>query len=245
MSHLDVGLQSQHHNLHSLCCISIYRSRIKIAYIAVFFFALCRLQQVEIFIKRNVSITKNIKYKTGLWIPRNQKDKMKPEIHKSSFVAKTAVIIGNVKIGKNCGVFPNAVIRGDQNSICIGDGSNVQDCCVIHTNEKHSVKIGKNVSIGHGAIVHGATLEDECLLGMNATILNGAKIGRGSIIGANALVKTDMDIPENSLVLGLPGKVVKQDKKFRDMARHNAETYIELSKRYLAGKYTTYNKDQL
>jgi len=89
------------------------------------------------------------------------------------------------------------------------------------------------------------TLEDECLLGMNVTILNGAKIGKGSIIGANALVKTDMNIPENSLVLGIPGKIVKQDEKFRDMARRNAETYIELSKGYLAGKYTAYNKDQL
>ena len=168
---------------------------------------------------------------------------MEPKIHKSSFVAKSAIIIGNVKIGKNCGIFPNAVIRGDQNSIRIGDGSNVQDCCVIHTDKNHIVKIGKNVSIGHSAIVHGAVLEDECLLGMNVTILNGAKIGRGSIIGANALVKTNMDIPENSMVLGTPGKVIKQDENFREIARLNAETYIELSKKHLDGKYKTYKED--
>jgi len=134
---------------------------------------------------------------------------MKPEIDESSFVEKTAVIIGKVTIGKNCGVFANAVIRGDQNSITIDDGTNIQDCCIVHddgtniqdccivhANDQYSVKIGKNVSIGHGAIVHGATIEDACLIGMNSTILNGAKIGQGSIIGANALVKTNMEVPE-------------------------------------------------
>ncbi len=166
---------------------------------------------------------------------------MKPGIHKSSFVAKTAVIIGDVTIGKNCGVFPNAVIRGDQNPIKIDDGSNVQDCCVIHTDKEHDVKIGKNVSIGHGAIIHGATIEDDCLIGMNATIMNGTKIGRGSIVGANALVKTDMEVPENSLVLGVPGKVVEQDEKFSEMTRLNAETYQKISKEHLKGKYPIYS----
>jgi len=166
---------------------------------------------------------------------------MKLEIDKSSYVAKTAVIIGDVVIGKNCGIFPNAVIRGDQNTIEIGDGSNVQDCCVIHTNREHKVKIGKNVSIGHGAIVHGAIIEDDCLIGMNTTILNGSKIGQGSVIGANALVKNNMDVPENSLVLGLPGKIIKQDEKFRETARLNAEVYQKLSKEYLRGKHSVYD----
>ena len=166
---------------------------------------------------------------------------MKLEIDKSSYVAKTAVIIGDVVIGKNCGIFPNAVIRGDQNTIEIGDGSNVQDCCVIHTNREHKVKIGKNVSIGHGAIVHGAIIEDDCLIGMNTTILNGSKLGQGSVIGANALVKNNMDVPENSLVLGLPGKIIKQDEKFRETARLNAEVYQKLSKEYLRGKHSVYD----
>ncbi len=166
---------------------------------------------------------------------------MKLEIDKSSYVAKTAVIIGDVVIGKNCGIFPNAVIRGDQNTIEIGDGSNVQDCCVIHTNREHKVKIGKNVSIGHGAIVHGAIIDDDCLIGMNATILNGSKLGQGSVIGANALVKNNMDVPENSLVLGLPGKIIKQDEKFRETARLNAEVYQKLSKEYLRGKHSVYD----
>ena len=166
---------------------------------------------------------------------------MKPEIHRSSFVAKTAIIIGDAKIGKNCGIFPYAVIRGDQNTIEIDDGSNVQDCCVIHTNKEHLVKIGKNVSIGHGAIIHGATIEDNVIIGMNATVMNGCKIRSGSIIGANALVTENKRIPENSLVLGVPGKIVKQDEKFKEAAISNAETYQKLSKEHLGGKYLYYN----
>jgi len=168
---------------------------------------------------------------------------MEPEIHKSSFVHKTAVIIGNVKIGKNCGIFPYAVIRGDENSIEICDGSNVQDCCVLHVDEDHKIKIGKNVSIGHSAMIHGATIEDECLIGIHATVLNGAKIGKGSMIGANALITADMNIPENSLVLGVPGKIVKQDKEFRKTAIQNAKEYQRLSKEHKEGKHIMYTHE--
>ena len=165
---------------------------------------------------------------------------MEPEIHKSSFVHKTAVIIGNVRIGKSCGIFPYAVIRGDENSIEIGDGSNVQDCCVLHVDKDHKIKIGKNVTIGHSAMIHGATIEDGCLIGIHATVLNGAKIGSGSIIGANALVTAYMDIPKNSLVLGVPGKIVKQDNEFRKEAAQNAEEYKRLSKEHKEGKFKAY-----
>ena len=167
---------------------------------------------------------------------------MKPEVDKSSFIAKTSVIIGNVKIGKNCGIFPNAVIRGDDNTIEIDDGSNIQDCCVIHCDEEYNVKIGKNVSIGHGAIIHGAIIEDECLIGMNATVLNGAKIKKGSIIGANALVKGHIEIPENSLVMGIPGKVTQQNPKFREIARTNAETYKKIAAKHLQRNYLAYHE---
>ena len=166
-----------------------------------------------------------------------------PTIHKSSFIAPSAVIIGDATIGKNCGIYPHAVVRGDENSIEIGDGSNVQDCCVIHVNDKFPVKIGKNVSIGHLAMIHGATIEDECLIGINATVLNGAKIGSGSVIGANALVTAGMDIPKNSLVLGVPGKVIKQDKGLHEMILSNAEAYKKLSQEHLQGKYPVYKHD--
>ena len=166
-----------------------------------------------------------------------------PKIDKSSFIAPTAVLIGDVTIGKHCGVYPHAAIRGDENSIEIGDGSNVQDCCVIHVNNKYPVKIGKNVSIGHLAMIHGATIEDECLIGINATVLNGARIASGSVIGANALVTAGAEIPKNSLVLGVPGKVIKRDEGLMEMIRSNAETYKKLSQNHLQGKYTAYKQD--
>ncbi len=164
------------------------------------------------------------------------------KIDPSSFIDPSAVIIGDVTIGKNCGIYPHAVVRGDQNSIEIDDGSNVQDCCVIHVNDTYSVKIGKNVSIGHCAMIHGATIEDECLIGIHAIVLNGAKIGTGSVIGANALVTAGSEIPKNSLVLGTPGKVVKQDEKLIEMIRSNAETYKKLSQEHLQGKHSYYKK---
>lgn len=162
-----------------------------------------------------------------------------PTIHKSCFIAPGAVIIGDVTIGKNCGVYPYAVLRGDENSIRIDDGSNVQDCCVVHTDADHVVTIGKNVTIGHGAIVHGAVIADDCLIGIHATVLNGARIGAGSIIGACALVTEQMVVPENSLVLGIPGKVVKQDPGFVTMIRTNAEIYQHLSQKHKQGKFSS------
>ncbi len=166
-----------------------------------------------------------------------------PRIHKTSFVAKSAVIIGDVTIGENCGIYPQAVIRGDENSIEIGDGSNVQDCCVIHVDKDHYVKIGKNVSIGHSATIHGAIIGDGCLIGIHATVLNGANIGSGSIIGACALVTENMEIPKNSLVLGIPGKIVKQDESYLKEARMNAETYKMLSQKHRQGKFTVYKSE--
>ena len=162
------------------------------------------------------------------------------QIHPSCFIAPTAVLIGDVSIGKNCGVFPHAVIRGDENSIVIGDGSNIQDCCVIHTDAEHQVKIGKNVTIGHAAMIHGATILDDCLIGIHATVLNGARISSGSIIGACALVTEDMVVPEHSLILGVPGKIIKQDPQFVDMIRKNAEIYQKLSQKHKQGIYSIF-----
>jgi carbonic anhydrase/acetyltransferase-like protein (isoleucine patch superfamily) len=164
------------------------------------------------------------------------------DIHESNFIANTAVIIGNVQIEKKCGVFPNAVLRGDENTIKIGEGSNVQDCAVIHVNSEHRVNIGKNVSIGHSSVIHGSTIEDNVIIGMNATIMNGAKIGKGSIIGANALVTEGKKIPSYSLVIGVPGKIVKKDKEFEKICIKNAEIYKKLSMDHKKGKYNYYKK---
>ena len=162
-------------------------------------------------------------------------------IHESSFIAPSAVIVGDVTIGKKCGVFPHAVIRGDENSIVIGDGSNIQDCCVLHTDGDHVVRIGKGVTVGHAAVVHGAIIDDDCLIGIHSTVLNGARIGSGSVIGACALVTENMVVPENSLVLGVPGKIVKQDAQLLDMIRKNAKEYQRLSLSHRQGQYRLYD----
>ncbi|MFA5101932.1 MAG: gamma carbonic anhydrase family protein [Candidatus Thermoplasmatota archaeon] len=167
-----------------------------------------------------------------------------PKIHPSSFISPYACIIGNVRIGKNCGVFPHAVIRGDENAIVIDDGSNIQDCCVIHTDTDYQVHIGKNVTIGHAAVIHGATIGDDCLIGIHATVLNGAQIHSGSIIGACALVTEKMVVPAHSLVLGVPGKIVRNDPSFVATIRTNAKVYQSLSQKHRQGTYPAYRSKQ-
>lgn len=159
------------------------------------------------------------------------------KVGEKTYVAKTAVIIGEVFIGKKCSIWENAVIRGDLNYIRIGDESNVQDCCVIHSSPENPVNIGKGVSVGHGAIVHGASIDDDCIIGINATVLDGAFIGRGSIIGANAVITPNSKIPENSLVAGVPGKIIRQDEKLIETIKENAKIYMKLAERYLKGEF--------
>ena len=115
----------------------------------------------------------------------------------------------------------------------IGSGSNVQDCAVLHVDSLYPCIIGKNVTIGHGAIVHGAEINDNCLIGINATVLDGSMVGEGTVIGANGLVTANSKIPESSLVLGIPGKVVKRDESLMEMILQNAREYDDLRKRYL------------
>ena len=166
-----------------------------------------------------------------------------PTIHETTYVAPSAVIIGSVTIGKYCGVFPHAVIRGDENTIEIDEGTNIQDCCVIHVDKDHKVNIGKNVSIGHLAMIHGATIEDDCLIGIHSTVLNGSHIGTGSVIGAHALVLADMKVPPHSLVVGIPAKIIKQDPTLIDINRANAETYKKLAQSYKQKAFPIYKSD--
>lgn len=163
------------------------------------------------------------------------------KIHPSCFIAENATIIGDVTIEENCSVWYNAVIRGDRNSIVIGRNSNIQDNAVIHVTRENPTIIGENVSIGHNAVVHAAKIGNNCLIGMNATILTNAEIGDGSLIGACTLVTENKKIPENSLVLGVPGKVVKTDKKLGDMIIRNAEVYRKLAEEHKRKKYDTYD----
>ena len=154
-------------------------------------------------------------------------------IDKSVYIAEGAKVVGNVEIGKNSSVWFNAVIRADSDNVKIGANSNVQDNAVVHTSKDFGVQIGDNVTIGHGAIVHGCTVEDNVLIGMGAIVLDGAVIEKNCIIGAGSLVTQAKVIPEGSLAFGNPAKVVRQltDDEIRSIT-HNAISYMNKSKNY-------------
>ena len=156
-----------------------------------------------------------------------------PEVHPDAWVAPNATLIGKVKLEKNSSIWFNAVLRGDIELISIGENSNIQDGSVVHTDPGCPAIIGKNVTVGHLVMLHGCVIEDDCLIGIGSTILNKAKIGKYSIIGANALITENKIIPERSLVIGSPGKVVRQvtDKEIKHI-KENAQHYVENYKKY-------------
>ncbi len=153
---------------------------------------------------------------------------------KDVFIADTARVFGQVILGDECSIWFGAVLRGDADTITIGNRSNVQENAVVHVDPGYPVVIGEDCIIGHGAIVHGATLGNNVLVGMHATILNGARIGNFCIIGANALVTEGMEIPDFSVVMGSPAQVKKQlTEEQKEKVRRNAKAYVDLSKAYL------------
>jgi carbonic anhydrase/acetyltransferase-like protein (isoleucine patch superfamily) len=171
--------------------------------------------------------------------PKDKNPQKSPtRIHPTVFVAETATIIGKVTIYPDASVWFGAVIRGDADEIVIGEGTNIQDGSIIHCDPGLPTKIGKRVVVGHRAVVHGATIADNVLVGIGAIILNGAKIGEHSIIAAGALVGEGKEIPPRSLVMGVPGKVVREVtedeiKRITD----GAQNYINRAKNYWKGIY--------
>ncbi|MCZ4066381.1 gamma carbonic anhydrase family protein [Microbacterium sp. NE2HP2] len=154
----------------------------------------------------------------------------RPRLHPTVFVADGARLVGDVVIGEMSSVWYNAVIRGDRSRIVIGDRSNVQDGVVIHVDAGSPAKIGDDVSIGHNAVVHGCTVEDGCLIGMNSTILSGAVIGAGSLVAGGAVVLEGTVIPAGSLVAGVPAKVRRALTEDERGGLHgNAATYLQLA----------------
>ena len=133
-----------------------------------------------------------------------------PKIDPNSWVAPSADVIGNVTIGENSSVWFQCVIRADVNKVVIGKNSNIQDLSMIHTDVDSQTIIGDNVTVGHKVMLHGCKIEDNCLIGMSATVLDNAVIGKGSIVGANSLVTAGKVFPPNSLIMGSPAKVVKE-----------------------------------
>jgi carbonic anhydrase/acetyltransferase-like protein (isoleucine patch superfamily) len=153
---------------------------------------------------------------------------------KEVWIADTARVFGQVKLGDECSVWFGAVLRGDGDTITVGNRSNIQENAVVHVDPGFPVAIGDDCIIGHCAIVHGAILGNNVLVGMHATILNGARIGNFCIIGANALVTEGMVIPDYSIVMGSPAKVIKQMSDAHiEKVKRNAESYVDLSKEYL------------
>ena len=149
-----------------------------------------------------------------------------PIIHESVFVAPDANIIGKISLNEKSSVWFCSTLRGDNEQISVGFGSNIQENCVLHTDIGYPLMIGKNCTIGHKAMLHGCTIGDNTLIGMGATILNGAKIGKNCLVGAGALITEGKSIPDGSMVLGVPGKVVKQlDEVMIDGLLKSAENY--------------------
>lgn len=157
----------------------------------------------------------------------------KPAIHESCFIAENASVIGDVQIGSKSSVWFGAVVRGDEDGIVIGESSNIQDNAVLHCEKGYPIKIGNFVSIGHGAIVHGATIGNNVIVGMGAIIMNGAEIGANCMIGAGAVCTENMLIPNGSVVVGIPAKVIKNAEDYNNSyTTINASTYMGLAEEY-------------
>jgi carbonic anhydrase/acetyltransferase-like protein (isoleucine patch superfamily) len=149
------------------------------------------------------------------------------------WIAPSAIVIGNVRLERNASVWWQAVLRGDNELITVGENSNVQDGCVLHTDPGFPMTIGRNVTVGHLAMLHGCTIGDNSLIGIGAVILNGAMIGANCLIGAKALVPEGKTIPDNSLVMGAPGKVVRTlEERHVARLRKGAEHYVANWQRY-------------
>ena len=152
-----------------------------------------------------------------------------PTVAESAFVHGAAIIIGDVTLGARVSVWPTAVLRGDTDAIVVGDDSNIQDGSIIHVDTGVPCTIGARVAIGHRAIVHGATVADDCLIGMGAILLNGVVVGTGTIVGSGAVCREGMVIPPNSLVVGVPAKVIRgTTPQERARIAHTVRAYLEL-----------------
>ncbi|MGB7755947.1 MAG: gamma carbonic anhydrase family protein [Salinisphaera sp.] len=160
-----------------------------------------------------------------------------PEVPDSGdyFVAENATVIGRVRLAERSSIWFNAVLRGDQELISIGEGSNIQEACVLHTDPGFPLTVGAGVTVGHQAMLHGCTIGENSLVGIQAVVLNGATIGRNCLIGAGALIPEGKTIPDNSLVVGAPGRVKRElEPEEIEALGHGAAHYVENYRRFLA-----------
>jgi len=165
---------------------------------------------------------------------------LKPQIDPLAYIAPGASVMGDVRLAAKVSVWPGCVLRGDVNFIEVGESSNIQDLSVLHVTHELPCRVGAWVTVGHRVILHGCTIEDRCLIGMGAIVLDGAMIGEGSIVGAGCLVTEGMVVPPRSLVLGLPGKVVRTLDGEDDLGEALAREYLQIARDHRKGKYALY-----
>lgn len=161
------------------------------------------------------------------------KTKKEPHIHPSALVHASAVVIGDVLLHKGASIWPGAVLRGDYNRIEVGENTNIQDLCLLHITDALPCVVGANVTVGHGAIVHACVVEDDCLIGMGAILLDGCHIGRGSWVAAGSLVPAGKEIPPGVLVMGSPAKIVRELTE-EEVKKHLSQNraYADLAQQY-------------
>ena len=158
-----------------------------------------------------------------------------PHIADSAFVAPDAVVIGDVELAQDSSIWFNAILRGDIERIVIGQGSNIQDASVLHTDPNNPCIVGENVTVGHMATLHGCTIGDGSLIGIGATLLNGSRIGKNCIVGAHTLITENKEFPDSVVIMGTPGKVVREiSEADRTNLQANAQRYVERARRYRA-----------
>jgi len=165
--------------------------------------------------------------------------------HSPAFIAPTASVVGRVTLGQDASVWYGAVVRADVERVEIGPRTNIQDGAVLHADPGAPTRIGPGVTVGHGAIVHGATIGEGTLVGMRATVLNRARVGRFCLIGAHALVTEGMEIPDYSMVLGTPAKIVRtlDPTQAEALLRASADHYVEMAHRHAAGEFPLRNRE--
>jgi len=161
-----------------------------------------------------------------------------PVVHPTAFIAPGADVMGDVRLAAESSVWYQCVLRGDIAAITVGERSNIQDLTMVHVDEGVPCAVGARVGVGHRSILHGCTIEDDCLIGMGSILLNGVRVGTGSVIGAGAVVPEGMQIPAGSLVMGVPAKIRRPvDDELRARIRLTVEHYVSLARLHAAGKF--------
>jgi len=161
-----------------------------------------------------------------------------PRIDQSAFVHPAAIVLGNVTLGARASVWPTAVLRADSDAIVIGEDTNIQDGAILHADPGLPAVLGARVSVGHRAIVHGAMVEDDCLIAMGAILLNGVHVGAGSLVAAGAVCKEGMRIPPDSVVIGVPARVAREaTSEITERIQRTWRAYVRLAEEHRAGKY--------